>query len=159
MLADGARVGQDGKLYVFGGHWDRILAAAVPVKHPSMTIVLLVRLEYTEALENHTIDLLLRDQDGRELRKMSASLRVGYPPGLERGSPMTVPVVVDQPFVEFPVFGRFEWVIQGDGEELDRLPITIVRAQPTQGLLIPGGGLVPSPPQPGGAQETGPQET
>lgn len=144
MLSDGARVNPiDGKLYIFGGRWDRIYAATVPAAHPMMTIVLIIELEYTEALKDHALDVVLRTADGTEVGpRATASLRVGHPPDLEPGSSMTLPITIDQPGIKFPSFGRYEWVISLDGETRGRLPISVMQipaGPPTfPGMMVPG---------------------
>lgn len=129
MLADGARVGGDGKLYIFGGQWDRLYAPSVPTTHPIVAIALVVELEYGEALDNHPVEITLRDADGATLGpRAMMNLRVGHPPQLERGGSVTVPIAMELPQIVFPRHGRYEWVIEIDGNVEGRLPVTV--AQP-----------------------------
>ena len=103
MLADGARVGGDGKLYIFGGQWDRLYAPSVPTTHPIVAIALVVELEYGEALDNHPVEITLRDADGATLGpRAMMNLRVGHPPQLERGGSVTVPIAMELPQIVFP---------------------------------------------------------
>jgi hypothetical protein len=126
MLADGARLGADGKLYIFGGQWDRIFAPSMPTTHPTMTVVLVLEIEYGEALEEHTVGIALLDADGRPLGPRSvANVRTGHPPFQDRGTPLSLPMAVDFTNVEFPSYGRYEWAIEVDGEGVERLPISV----------------------------------
>lgn len=127
MLADGARQGQDGKLYIFGGQWDRIFAPTVPMTHPGMAVVLVVEVDYGEALQDHHVELTLVRADGEPAGpKVMGRFNVGHPPGIEAGAPVAVPLAVEQPNVVFDAFGRFEWIVKVDGEPLGRLPIAVV---------------------------------
>lgn len=127
MLADGARQGQDGKLYIFGGQWDRIFAPTVPTTHPSMAVVLVVEVEYSEALREHHLELTLLRADGEPAGpKAIGRFNVGHPPGIEPGAPVSVPLAVEQQGIVFDAFGRFEWIVEIDGERIGRLPIAVV---------------------------------
>jgi hypothetical protein len=126
MLADGARQGQDGKLYIFGGQWDRIFAPAVPTSHPTMAVVVVVQVEYNEALREHHIELTLRRADGEPAGpKAIARFNVGHPAGLEPGAPVSFPLALEQQGIVFDSYGRFEWLVELDGNEVGRLPITV----------------------------------
>jgi hypothetical protein len=129
MLADGARVNAaDSKLYVFGGRWDRIFTLTVPLRYPTMTIVLVLELEYTEALEDHLVEVVLNDADGRAVGpRAGAQIRVGHAPGMVKGEPIALPLAIEQQMVEFPDVGRYEWVVTYDGRVVGHLPITVGR--------------------------------
>jgi hypothetical protein len=147
MLADGARVTSDGKLYIFGGQWDRIFVPSVPAKHPIIAIALVVELEYHEALDNHPVEVTLRDSDGKPMGpKAALNLRVGHPPGLDPGSSVFVPIALELPQIEFPRYERYEWVIEMDAAVAGRLPLTIA---PPAGLPL----VTPSAPP---EEEAGP---
>ena len=139
MLADGARQGQDGKLYIFGGQWDRIFAPAVPTSHPTMAVVLVLQVEYTEALKEHDLELTLRRADGEPVGpKGVARFNVGHPPGLEPGAPVSFPLTMEQQGIVFDSYGRFEWLIEVDGREMGRLPIAVAQMQsPTPSAIPP----------------------
>ena len=146
MLADAATVAQDGKLYIHGGRWDRIFTAAVPLVHPTMTVVLILELAWNEAFRDHVLDVALHDADGTALGPRAvANARVGHAPDMLEGDPITLPVVIVQPMVRFPTLGRYEWRISLDGEPSGSLPITV--ASPPN-MPIPGfGSLLPPRPE------------
>jgi hypothetical protein len=138
MLADGAHsVG--GKLYVLGGQWDRLFVASFPTQHPALALVLVLRVEYTEALTrvHLKIELTLDGQScdvGAEAR-----FETGHAPGTVQGAPTFVPIAVPFGNVPFAAPGRYEWVITADGSELGRVPLEVTHgmlavAQPVGGL-------------------------
>ncbi len=137
MLADGARVGGYGKLYIFGGQWDRLFAPSVPARHPIIGIGLVVELAYHEALKDHPVEITLRDADGSHVGpKAVLNLRVGHPVGLEPASSVFVPIALEMPQIEFPQYGRYEWVVEMDGETEGRLPLTVA---PPPGPVLSAG--------------------
>jgi len=142
MLADGARVGGDGKLYIFGGQWDRLFAPSTPTTHPVVAIALVVELEYHEALADHPVQITLRDGDGSHLGPAAGMvLRVGHPAGLEPGASVFVPIGLEIQQIRFPQYARYEWVIEIDGAVAGRLPLTVAPLPGTAG--VPG---LPFPP-------------
>jgi hypothetical protein len=126
LLADGARQGKDGKLYIFGAVWDRIFASAVPTTHPMMAVVLVLEVDYNEALKAHDLEIWLRREDGRPTGpRMSGTINVGHPPWLEPGAAVSVPVVFEQQAVVFDSYGRYEWVVEVDSLELSRVALAV----------------------------------
>jgi hypothetical protein len=134
MLADAAHVA-GGKLYVLGGQWDRLSVAAFPAQHPSMAVVLVLQVEYTEAPKSYTLTVELMLDGQPEEAKATAQIAIGHAPVQARGAPQFVPFAIPFNNVTFGGPGRYEWVIAVDGAELGRLPIEVasgfvVGAQP-----------------------------
>jgi hypothetical protein len=130
MLADGAHsVG--GKLYILGGQWDRLSVASFPATHPVMAVVLVIRVEYTEALR--TVDLaidLTFDGQPCDIRAM-VQFATGHAPDSIPGAPSFVPIAIPFSNVRFAGPGRYEWVIAAGDEELGRMPLHVMqRRQP-----------------------------
>jgi hypothetical protein len=126
MLADGAhQVG--GKLYVLGGQWDRLTVASFPAHHPTMALVLVIRVEYTEALRmiDLVVDLTL-DGESRDIGAR-ARFETGHAPGSAHGAPSFVPVAIPFNNVAFAAPGRYEWVITADGAELGHIPLEVAQ--------------------------------
>ena len=124
MLADGAHVA-NGKLYVLGGQWDRLPVAAFPAHHPSMTVALVLQIEYTEAPKSYTLTIEL-SLDGRpEAVKAVGKFAIGHAPVQARGAPQFAPIAIPFNNVPFGGPGRYEWVISVDDQELGRLPIEV----------------------------------
>jgi hypothetical protein len=124
MLADGAHVAE-GKLYILGGQWDRLTVAAFPTQHPSMAVVLVLQVEYTEAPKSYTLTVELTLDGKPETAKAVAQLAIGHAPVQARGAPQYVPIAIPFSNVTFGGPGRYEWVVAVDGTELGRLPIEV----------------------------------
>jgi hypothetical protein len=128
LLADAARV-ESGKLYVFGGGWDRINAISFPTTHPSMAVAVILQVEYDEALAEHLVEIGLM-KDGRVAGPVQQmSLNVGHSPGMTRGAPTFVPLSFTYYELPFAEPGRYEWVLSIDQQvrrphpmELSRVP-------------------------------------
>jgi hypothetical protein len=132
MLADAARVA-DNKLYVFGGQWDRIYAAAFPATHSALAIVLVIEVSYSEALMDHHLRVaLMRDGTlaGPEARGL---INVGHAPGTTPGAPSYVPIALPFETIQFNAPGRYEWVVTLNEEPLGFIPLEVA--------LAPGGAL------------------
>lgn len=126
MLADGAQM-VGGKLYVLGGQWDRLAVASFPAQQPSMALVLVLRVEYAEALRriNLNIELTL---DGQPCEVgVAGSFETGHAPGSVHGAPGFVPLAIPFANVPFAGPGRYEWVISANEAELGRVPLEVVQ--------------------------------
>jgi hypothetical protein len=120
MLADAAVVAS-GKLYVHGGGWDRLGSVTFPMTHPTMSVVLLLSVEYDEALVNHEMNVVLVLDQTEVGPKRLGTLNVGHPPGMTRGASILVPLVLDFPGLTLEKPGRYEWVVSVDSQILERL--------------------------------------
>jgi hypothetical protein len=136
MLADGAhQVG--GKLYVLGGQWDRLVVSNFPAQHPTMAVALVLKVEYSEALDRHNLEVQLT-LDGQRLDARAAGdLITGHAPGQVRGAPSFVPMALTFNNLVFETAGRYEWVVTVDGTELARVSLEVAQA------VVPG---IPGPP-------------
>lgn len=124
MVADAARVAE-AKLYVFGGQWDRIYTMAFPATHAGLTVVLVLEVEYTEALQDHIIEVALM-RDGRRVGPEARGLiNVGHAPGTLPGAPAFVPMTLPFEGLVFEHPGRYEWVITVDNEPLGHIPLEV----------------------------------
>ena len=126
MVADGAHVAE-GKLYILGGQWDRLTIARLPGQHPSMTVVLVIKVEYTEALETHRVNVELMLDGKQQGVRATGELATGHAPTQARGAPSFVSLALPFSNVTFETQGRYEWVIDIDEHELGRLPIDVVQ--------------------------------
>ncbi len=126
MLADGARVGADGKLYIFGGQWDRIFAPTLPTAQ-KLAFALVVRVEYTEAMKSHQVALVLVDSDGKEVGiRIAGHLTSGHPPGIAEGDPVSLPLAIEPPLIPINAYGRYEWKILLDSDPAGRMPMHVI---------------------------------
>ncbi|MGH3403503.1 MAG: DUF6941 family protein [Streptosporangiaceae bacterium] len=127
MLADGAHVA-DGKLYVLGGQWDRLIVAAFPARHPSMAVAMVLQVEYTEAPKSYTLTIELFLDGKPQAAKAVVRFAIGHAPVQAHGAPQFAPVAIPFSNVPFEGPGRYEWVISVDGRQLGRLPIEVTAA-------------------------------
>lgn len=143
MLADAAQQA-DGKLYILGGQWDRLTVANFPTQHPTMAVVLVLRVEYSEALDHHQLEVQLTlDGEPKDPRAM-VQFVTGHAPGQIRGTPSFVPLALTFNNVVFEGPGRYEWVIRTDGDVCGRVPIEVVQGA-IGTMPMPSG--MPMPPQ------------
>ena len=142
MLADAAHaVGS--KLYVLGGQWDRLTVATFPAQHPSMALVLVIKVEYTEAPKTYQLNIELT-LDGQPVGvKAAGAMAMGHAAGLAPGAAQYTPLAIPFNNVTFGAPGRYEWVITADTKELGRVPLEVV-----QGLVL-GQPASAAPQQPG----------
>lgn len=146
MLADGAhQATPGGKLYILGGQWDRLTVPSFPVQHPTMAIVLVLRVEYSEALDSHQLEVELTLDGEPKAPKAMGQFTTGHAPGMVRGTPSFVPLTLTFNNLVFDAPGRYEWVIRVDEDELGRVPIEVVQGA-IAGVPMPPG-MPMSPPQ------------
>jgi hypothetical protein len=141
MLADGAQQAPNGKLYVLGGQWDRLTVPSFPAQHPTLAVVLVLRVEYSEALDHHQLEIeLTLDGQGRDV-KATAQFVTGHAPGSGRGTPSFMPLALTFNNLKFEAPGRYEWVIRTDGDTIGRIPLEVVQgaigAMPILGQMPP----------------------
>lgn len=142
MLADGAHMAQ-GKLYILGGQWDRIVVSRFPAQHPSMAVVLVIKIEYNEAPKtcDLNVELML---DGKPMGlKAVGRISVGHAAGLTRGAPQFTPAAIPFNNVQFEKPGRYEWVISANEEILGQIPLEVV---PLETAIPVPPGITPSGP-------------
>lgn len=142
MLADAAHLAQ-GKLYVLGGQWDRIAASQIPARHPTMAVVLVFKVEYTEALSTMSMNVELMLDGDPVGPKAIGQLSVGHAPGLKRGAPQFTPAAITFNNVQFDKAARYEWVVSVDDKVLGHIPLDVVRNMTIQ-VPAAGSGTPPS---------------
>jgi hypothetical protein len=125
MIADGARLGADGKLYIFGGQWNRLVAPTVPAVQP-VALVVVAEVSYEEALKTHRLRICLLSEDGEPVgAEVDATMQFGIPPGTAQGASIQVPLAIDARPVAFPNYGRYEWLVDLDDVHT-RAPLDVV---------------------------------
>lgn len=125
MLAEAARTA-DGKLYVYGGQWNRIYSPVVPTTQ-KLAVVLVLRADYSEALTTHDLLVELVDEDARPTGvKVAGKFAVGHPPGTRVGDPAIVQAPIDVPPFRIRAYGNYEWRISVDGVPLGGLPMEVL---------------------------------
>jgi len=129
MLADAARVAE-GKLYVFGGQWDRIFTSSFPTTHASLAVVLVIEVPYDEALVDHRLAVYLERDGVATGSRLEGRLNVGHPPTTKRGAPLFVPITMTFNAVRFDSAGRYEFVVQLDDTPVERIPLELTDRKP-----------------------------
>src|SRR5680860_489523 len=91
MLCDWAEVVQ-GKLYIQGSGWSRILANQ-PVQ---MAIAMMTRVPYDQTNRQHRVDLKLQTEDGQSYPTEAPiafdfMFELGRPPGMKQGQEQILP--------------------------------------------------------------------
>jgi hypothetical protein len=140
MLADAAQQTNDGKVHVLGGQWDRIVTAALPTTHPSLAVVLAVRVEYSEAMERHEIRVELTKDGALVGPAVQGHIQVGHPPTLTRGASQSTAIALTFPLVTFPESGRYEWTVRIDNQVHGSIPLEVIESSQLPGFpLLPAG--------------------
>ncbi len=131
MLADAAALA-DGKLYIHGGQWDTIRTHALPIRHPSLSIVVVVEVPYDEALAPHSVAVTLEKDGMSEASwpRFGGQLQTGHAPNSARGASSFVSMPFMVTNLELPEPGRYEWVISLDGERASGLVMTVMLLPP-----------------------------
>lgn len=124
LLADAATVAQ-GKLFVHGGGITHLGAKKFPVRHPTITLVLVFRVEWTETSEEHPLEILLEDEDGKRRFGGKGKLTVGRPANLPAGSAQFVPYTQTFTGLVFDKPGRFVFRVRTGDTELAELPLNV----------------------------------
>jgi hypothetical protein len=125
FLADAAQV-QSGKLYVHGGGWDTIYAGSLPATHPTMALVLLFKVEYSEALTDIPIQIDLLDEDEKPLGlQVQQKFNVGHAPHSKVGTPSFVPQALTFNTLSLPKLGEYRFRIATGGKELASVPFRV----------------------------------
>lgn len=117
MLADAASVAE-GKLYVHGGAWDRIATKSLPTTHPTMTLVLVFRVEYSEALQDIPVRIEILDEDNQPLgQAIQGMINAGHAPRTVPGTPAFAPFTWTLNGMQFERAGRYRFrVLEGERE-------------------------------------------
>src|SRR5437660_1761291 len=118
MLADDAAV-LDGKLYVFGGGWDSVQVASVPVTLARVALALVVRVEYNEALRDLPIQIELLDEDDQRLGPpIQGFLNAGHAPRTRPGTPVFVPQALRFENLRIEAPGGYRFRVSSEDDEL-----------------------------------------
>ena len=144
MLADGAQQAPNGKLYILGGQWDRLTVPRFPAQHPTLAVVVVLRVEYNEALDQHKLEIELTLDGQPKGAKAAAQFITGHAPGISRGTPSFVPLAIPFNNLQFDSPGRYEWVVRIDGDIIGRIGLEVVQGA-VGAMTAPG--QMPMPPE------------
>ena len=122
MLADAATV-ESGKLYVFGGGWDSVLARAFPTRHPVMALALILQIDIDEADKPALILIELLDEQDQTIA--SAESQGSFEAPLGERTTFSFPMAMSFVGVVFPKPGEYRFRISSAEAELTALPFSV----------------------------------
>ncbi len=126
LLCDWAEA-VNGKLYIQGGGWSRVLAGQ-PL---SLSLAIKLGVPWDEANKRIPIRVSLVTEDGKAVNVddkpvvIDGEVEVGRPAGLKRGSVLDAPVVFRIAGLELEL-GRYIWSIQVGGKDIPDIPFEVV---------------------------------
>ena len=134
ILADAAEV-VGAKLYMLGGGWDRLTVNSQPARQ-NIAVALAFWIPWFETNKQHSFQLEIADEDGKNLVTMEGGFEVGRPPGLPHGQPQLIQLAMNSN-VSFDRLGAYVITARASGGD----------ARSTQFNVVPGPGLaMKSPP-------------
>ncbi len=125
MLADAATV-ESGKLYVFGGGWDSVLARDFPMRHPVMALALVFQIDIDEADGPFPFLIELLDEQDQAIASAEGQGNLEVPLG-ERTT-FSFPMAMSFVGVVFPKPGEYRFRISSAEKELTALPFSVRQA-------------------------------
>jgi hypothetical protein len=125
MLADAASV-ERGKLFIHGGGWDNIDVGSIPATHPTMALVLILQIDYSEALADIPIVIELLDEDDKPLElRLEGKINAGHPPRTRRGTPTFHPLALPFNMLTFQHQGGYRFKVTSGDNELASIPFRV----------------------------------
>lgn len=127
LFADSVEPAEGQKLDIHGAIWDTISAPSVPAHEREMSIVVRVIARVDEALESHTLELVLLDSNEDEIQRLSGAID---PISREDAEEADLKIwkflwAVSLTDVVFPAFDSYEFSVRVDGIELGRSQLFI----------------------------------
>jgi len=110
FLADSAEV-LNGKLYVMGGAFDTIWAKKFPAIHPKIAFVMRMTFEAAEVDRKHHLEILLMDEDGKNVAKAGGPLEIKKSANIYKGWPHPFLAVMNFMNLSFPKAGDYSFNI------------------------------------------------
>lgn len=127
LLADAANTTRDGKLNVLG-IFDAIRAPKFPSTHPSLVLVLRLQASPTDTADTHALDVRFIDEDGAQLLKIDAQVKL--PALAQPGQPrrFTHPIQING--LRFKQPGNFAFEIRVNGQLAASVPLAVLESKP-----------------------------
>ncbi|MBI4369019.1 MAG: hypothetical protein HY547_02195 [Elusimicrobia bacterium] len=126
FLADAAEV-TGGKLYVLGGAFDTIWIKEPPVTVPHMTLAMRFLFSPAEAGRQHSLEIIILDEDGKKLVNLQSNLNVERSQGLTMGIKQPVPIALNFFNIRFEKSGVYSVEILFNGSSLKSIPLRLMR--------------------------------
>jgi hypothetical protein len=123
FLADAAEAEPGRKFYVLGGGIDVIAGQALPLVHPTMSLVMRFLVHPSELGRGHHLEVRLVDADGGELAKIEGDMEAGGT--AQPGRPVSVNVVINLANTRFEKAGDYSVEILMNNQHQKSLPLRI----------------------------------
>ena len=122
LLADAATIDTSGKLNILGV-FDRLSAAAFPVQHPHLVLILRFSAGVQE-IGRHQVEIRLRDPAGKEAMRIDGEMQLGAGPrAVSQG--VKIPHILHLDGLVFPRSGSYYFEVLVDGEHHVSVPLTV----------------------------------
>lgn len=122
VLADCANVSQDGKINIMG-IFEFIRTNKLPVVHPQMQFVLVLKGDSADANREHRLTIELIDEDGRKIFGMDGTMNFGLPP---QGQGVHLNQIIQINNIRFERAGRYDFKIIVNNEVRGSVPLSII---------------------------------
>ena len=126
FLADAAEVQPGQKFHVLGGGVTRVSGAALPLRHPHLSLVVGLRLTTLERNREHDMGFVVMAPDGSEVSSSSGKVVAHGPPD---PSDVILTIAVDLWNLTFTVGGEYSVRILVDGSERKRIPLQVAQTR------------------------------
>jgi len=124
FLADGAEA-IGGKLYVLGGAFDTIWAKKFPAVHPKISFVMRMIFEPAELDRKHNLEILLMDEDGKNIAKAGGPLEIKKSEKTYKGWPHPFLAVMNFINLSFPKTGDYSFNIVCNNNAIKSVPLRV----------------------------------
>ena len=126
FLADSADA-INGKIYVMGGAFDTIWAKQAPVIHPKLSLVLRLKLDPAEMDRPHNFEIIVMDEDGKNVAKVAAPIEVKKNPQNYKGWQQSFLTVIHFINLNFARFGDYNFRIVINNTEHESISLRIAQ--------------------------------
>ena len=124
ILADAAQVvGQ--KLYLLGGGWDVLTVNTGFPMQQRCAVAASFKIPWNETNQPHDVEILIEDEDGRELVKVAGQVEVGRPAGIPIGQSQRAQIAADA-LLMFERPGTYVIRARVNGEEGQHVPFRVI---------------------------------
>jgi hypothetical protein len=125
LLADAADASVAGKLFIMGGGISEIAATNFPATHPTMVLVLKLKLHPSECDRPHTLEIKFWDADGKRLQPEISGQFAAQRDSEQPARPVFVQLLFNILGLQLPAPGDYEFHIVVDGHYLRSLPLHV----------------------------------
>jgi len=122
VLADCANVSQDGKINIMGV-FEFIRTNKLPVVHPQLQLVVVLKGDSADANREHQLALELIDEDGRKIFGMEGKMKFGTPPP---GQGVHLNQIIQMNNIRFERAGKYDFKIIVNNEVRGSVPLSVI---------------------------------